>query len=82
MIDPIRYQNILSIHRRCFSRAHFILDHYKGSDIVNVRVYIEPDSDNDLVPTKKGITASVRVLPELIDAFKQAEAEAQEEGLI
>ena len=54
---------------------------YKGKQYASIRVYVENDF-SEWIPTKKGITLSVDVLPELVRAVKMLEAEAIRAGLV
>ena len=52
---------------------------YQGHDLVDLRVWTTPDNGGDPFATKKGLSIRVTMLPELIEALKQAEATAQKE---
>lgn len=58
------------------------LDEYKKHDLVSIRVWADPYAGDERVPTKKGISVSVRLLPDLIAALQEAEAAAREVGLL
>ena len=58
------------------------LRQYQGHELFDVRVYAEPYSGDQYVATKKGVCASVKLLPALIAALQEAEAEARRRGLI
>ena len=60
------------------------LTEYKGSQLAFLRVYAEPyaDKGQGRVPTKKGLSFMVHVLPHLIDALQQTERRAREAGLL
>lgn len=45
---------------------------YMGHDLINVRVYSTPPGGGEQVPTKKGISINVDLVPDLIDALKWA----------
>ena len=53
------------------------LRQYQGHELFDVRVYAEPYSGDQYVATKKGVCASVKLLPALIDALQEAETEAR-----
>ena len=50
------------------------LNNYKGHDLVDIRVYVENDS-GELIATKRGISISTRLIPELKKALEKAEQE-------
>jgi hypothetical protein len=58
------------------------LTRFKGHDLVDVRLFQEPDDSDERMPTKRGITLRVDRLHELVDALRQAEAEARRTGLL
>jgi hypothetical protein len=57
------------------------LQEYEGRVLVDVRVYVT-DPQGRLVPTAKGLSCSVRCLPQLAEGFAKALRRAREHGLI
>jgi len=57
------------------------LSEFKGHDLFSFRVYAEREGQDPL-PTKKGITCKVGLIPELKAAILKAEQEAINAGLI
>ena len=53
---------------------------YKDHDLLNLRVWA--DDKGKLVPTSKGVSLKVGLLPEILDALTKAKAEAVRLGLI
>ncbi len=59
------------------------LDSYQGHDLIDIRVTAQlNDSTGAWMPTKKGVSANVALLPDLIAALQSAEAQARALGLI
>ena len=60
------------------------LSEYKGHHLAFMRVFTEPyaDTGQGRVPTKKGITFAVRLLPNIINALQETERRAREAGLL
>jgi hypothetical protein len=59
------------------------LSEFHGHDLVNLRIWADPrDGGAERIPTKAGICCRVALLPELIEALRQAEAEARRAGLL
>ena len=59
------------------------LSNFNSHDLLNVRVWAEPrNGTGERIPTKAGIACRVALLPELIAALQQAEAEARMRGLL
>jgi len=61
-------------------RLRIELSEFRGHDLVSARIYA--DTDAGLVPTTKGITIRVALLPDLVAALRDAETEARAAGLI
>ena len=61
-----------------------VLGDFKGHQLVSIRIFADPREDDgqDRVPTKKGVTCKVALLPEIIKALQDAEAVARKEGLL
>ena len=57
------------------------LRQYQGHALFDVRVCSEPYSGDQFAATKKGVCASVKLLPALIAALQEAETEARRRGL-
>jgi len=52
-------------------RAEFC--EYKGRELFNLRVFFQPDDSNEeWLPTRKGITLSASLMPELREAIDKA----------
>ena len=58
------------------------LSKFKGFDLVDARVWADPDDDGDRRPTRKGLCLRVERLPELLEALRKAEEEARKAGLL
>ena len=53
---------------------------FKEHELVYTRIFV--DGDDSPTATRKGITCSVRLLPQLIDGLRDAEVEARRRGLL
>ncbi|MET4319313.1 transcriptional coactivator p15/PC4 family protein [Bradyrhizobium sp. RT5a] len=60
---------------------HVGFNSYEGHNLINVRIHTTGTDGIDR-PTPKGISMSVRKLPELARALVKAEAEARRMGLL
>ena len=80
LAEPITVAKI-SKNRRRTESVHISLSEYEGHNLINVRVYAT-GSDGIDRPTVKGVSMSVRKLPELARALAKAEAKARELGLL
>ena len=71
---------IATIPKNARESVKIELTEFKGHDLVDLRVYA--DNGAKLVPTRKGITVGVNMLPSLVAALTEAEREAREAGLL
>lgn len=58
------------------------LDEYRGKQVIDLRVWVEPDEGKERIPTKKGLTLSVSCFPELKKAIEEVEKRLKEKGLL
>lgn len=80
MTEPIVIA-VLPKNRR--EALRIALDHYRGTNLVDLRVVVELSEASGLAtPTRKGLAVRVEMLPDLIAALAQAEAKARELGLL
>ncbi|MEW6442452.1 MAG: transcriptional coactivator p15/PC4 family protein [bacterium] len=55
---------------------------FRGHQLIDFRIYVEPKDGGERKPTKKGITINVNLYPKLKKAILKAEKELIKEGLI
>lgn len=80
MTEPIVIA-VLPKNRR--EALRIALDHYRGTNLVDLRVVVEVSETSGLAtPTRKGVAVRLEMLPDLIAALAQAEAKARELGLL
>ena len=68
-------------NRQHIETVHATPSEYQGHCLISVRIYATGTDGIDR-PTTKGVSMSVRKLPELARALAKAEAKARELGLI
>src|SRR5438046_188932 len=69
------------IRKNAAEEIRIELSEFRGHDLINIRVWTDPrDGGAERIPTKAGIACRVTLLPEIITALQQAEAEARERG--
>lgn len=72
---------IATIEKNTREEIRVSLDDWRGYDLVSVRVFYRRKAGESL-PTKKGITFDVKLLPEIIMALEAAHKAAVEEGCL
>lgn len=73
-------QRIANIEKNAREQLVIGLTEFKGHQLLDLRIYV--DGDDDLKPTKKGVTVGVRMLPGIIDALVQARTAAINAGVL
>ena len=74
---------IATIEKNKLEEIRVGLSDFNGHDLLNIRIWAEPRNGGaERIPTKAGICCNVRLLPELIEALRQAEAAARKAGLL
>ncbi len=58
------------------------LTEYRGHKLIDLRVYYEPRDGGERLPSKKGLTISVELFPELKKALGELEATLVEKKLL
>ena len=71
---------IAIIPKNAGERIQVDLFEYKGHDLLGVRVYANTGAE--WVPTRKGITVRVGLIPELAQAMLKAKSKAEEIGML
>lgn len=76
-------KTIATIPKNAREEVRIGICEFHGHDLFAVRVFTDAaGTTGDRVPTRKGLTASIRLLPDIIAALTQAEAEARAAGLL
>jgi hypothetical protein len=74
---------IATIEKNKLEEIRVGLSDFNGHDLLNIRIWAEPRNGGaERIPTKAGICCNVRLLPELIEALRHAEAAARKAGLL
>lgn len=73
---------LASFQKNAMEEVRLSLTEYKGHQLVDLRVYFQPLSSGEAYPTKKGLTISVDVFPELKDAIVKVYESLEERDLL
>lgn len=73
---------IAKFEKNAAEEVQVALTEYKGHNLCSLRVYCDARNSTERIPTKKGIAVRVDLLPDLVEAVRQAEAEARASGLL
>ena len=55
---------------------------FKGNDLVDIRIWTNAQGANQMVPTAKGVTVNVHLLPQLIKALQDTEKILKESRIL
>ena len=58
-----------------FQEIRVGIRHYKGNDLVDIRTWTMTQGSNEMVPTAKGVSININLLPELKKAIEAVETE-------
>ena len=74
---------LATIRKNALEEIRVGLSEFNGHDLLNIRIWTDPrNGGSERIPTKAGIACRVALLPEIIAALQQAEAEARARGLL
>jgi hypothetical protein len=73
---------MIALRKNSREEIRVSLDEFKGTRLVDLRLFSTFTAANVPMPTKKGVSLSVAKLGELIDGLEKARAEAVELGWI
>lgn len=71
---------IASFEKNSMEEVRISLTTYKGKNLIDLRVYYQPEDGEEKRPTKKGITISPEKFPELKKAMGALEKALQAKG--
>ena len=75
-------KHITTFEKNKFEEVRVELSEFNGHDLVAARIYATSRADGTRVPTRKGLTLNVKLLPALIEGLQAAEVEARAAGLL
>ena len=73
---------VATIDKNASEEVRVVLDTFKGHNLVDMRVFAAFSAAAVKMPTKKGLSLRVEMIPDLIEGLQQAYAGARERGWI
>lgn len=64
-----------------FQEVRVGIREYKGNDLIDIRTWTLTQGSEEMVPTAKGVSINVNLLPELKKALEEVEKELKKNGL-
>jgi len=71
---------IASFEKNSMEEVRVSLTEFKGKELIDLRVYYQPEDGEEKRPTKKGITIASEKFPELKKAILALEKALQKQG--
>lgn len=66
-------KTVATFQKNKFQEVRIGIREFKGNDLVDIRTWTMTQGSNDMVPTAKGVTINVHLLPELKKALEDVE---------
>lgn len=64
-----------------FQEVRVGIREFKGNDLVDIRTWTMTQGSNDMVPTAKGVSINIILLPHLQKALQEVEKELKANGM-
>ena len=75
-------RTIATFQKNKFQEVRIGIREFKGNDLVDIRTWTMTQGSNEMVPTAKGVTINVNLLPELKKALDDVEKILKENMMI
>lgn len=66
-------KTISTFQKNKFQEVRIGIREFKGNDLIDIRTWTMTQGSEDMVPTAKGVTINIHLLPELRRALESAE---------
>ena len=66
-------QTILVFPKNKFQEVRVGIREFKGNDLVDIRIWTNAQGADQMVPTAKGVTINIHLLPQLLKALSDTE---------
>jgi hypothetical protein len=75
-------QTVSVFPKNKFQEVRVGIREFKGNDLVDIRIWTNAQGVDQMVPTAKGVTINVHLLPQLLKALMDAEKVLKESKLL
>jgi fumarate hydratase class II len=75
-------KTVATFQKNKFQEVRIGVREFKGNDLVDIRTWTMTQGSNDMVPTAKGVTINVNLLPQLRKALEDVEKILKENMMI
>ena len=66
-------KTVSTFKKNKFQEVRVGVREFKGNDLVDIRTWTMTQGSDDMVPTAKGVSINVHLLPELLNALNEVE---------
>ena len=75
-------QTVAVFPKNKFQEVHVGIREFKGNDLVDIRIWTIAQGADQMVPTAKGVTINVHLVPQLLKALAETERILKENKLL
>ena len=75
-------QTVAVFPKNKFQEVRVGIREFKGNDLVDIRIWTNAQGVDQMVPTAKGVTVNVHLLPQLIKALQDTEKILKESRIL
>jgi hypothetical protein len=75
-------QTVSIFAKNKFQEVRVGIREFKGNDLVDIRIWTMTQAAEKMVPTAKGVTVNVHLLPQLLKALQDAEKILKESKML
>ncbi len=75
-------KNVAVIKKNKFQEIRIGIKEFKGIDLIDIRIWTQTQGADEMVPTAKGVSLNVNLLPELKKAVEQLEQVLKENRML
>ena len=75
-------KTVRTFKKNKFQEIRVGIREFKGNDLIDIRTWTMIQGSNEMVPTAKGVSVNVSLLPELKKSLEEVEKVLRENGMI
>lgn len=75
-------KTIAVFQKNKFQEVRVGIREYKGNDLVDIRTWTMTQGSDEMVPTAKGVSININLLPELKKSLEQVEQELKNNRML
>ena len=75
-------KTVFTFKKNKFQEVRIGIREFKGNDLIDIRTWTMTQGSNDMVPTAKGVSINVHLLPELKSALTEVEKVLKESKML